>query len=136
MHQLRYVSFLLVLFTIALVGCDKDEDKEPTKTDLLTSVTWKGNRVFVDGQDATSFVDVDNTSIKFDKNGEYTFVFDGDQIQGNWEFSSDEQKIILDKGSQDETTVDLLLLTASNLNLKFNLEDTSGTFTVEVRFIK
>ncbi|WP_242928417.1 hypothetical protein [Pontibacter vulgaris] len=138
MKQLRKLNYLFAaLFVLVLLGCGDDEDKEPSRRDLLTSTTWQANHVFLDGVDVTSRVDLTQTSFKFEKNGNYTFKFDGNPIIGTWEFADNEQKLVLDKGTGDEENVKILLLSATNFNVQFEEvdDDTGINHTLEFRFI-
>lgn len=140
MNKIKLLTFLFATLIIStLTSCDKDdEDKEPSRTALLTDPTWQGNRAFIDGQDVTSFIDIDNTSFKFKTDGKYDVVLSGTPENGTWEFTNNEQKLLLDKGTNSELIVDILKLTDSNLDLKWTEEDedTGETYTVELRFIK
>ncbi|MBC5992376.1 hypothetical protein [Pontibacter cellulosilyticus] len=139
MNKIKLLTFLFATLIITtLTSCDKDDDKEPSRTALLTDPTWQGNRAFIDGQDVTSFIDIDNTSFKFKTNGTYDIVLTGTSENGTWEFTNNEQKLLLDKGTDSELPVDILRLTDANLDLKWTQEDedTGEMYTVELRFIK
>ena len=139
MNKIKLLTFLFATLIIStLSSCDKDDDKEPSRTALLTDPTWQGNRAFIDGQDITSLIDIDNTSFKFKTNGTYDVVLSGTAENGTWEFTNNEQKLLLDKGTDGELPVDILRLTDSNLDIKWTEEDedTGEMYTVELRFIK
>lgn len=138
MNKFRLLPFLFaVLFLSVFTGCDKDDDKEPTRTALLTSQVWQGNRAFVDDQDVTSFIDMDNTTMLFKTDGTYNIVISGTPNTGTWEFTSNEQKLLLDKGTNEEFTIDILKLTATNLDVEWTEDDpdTGETHTIEIRMI-
>ncbi|MCJ8166668.1 hypothetical protein MKJ04_17615 [Pontibacter sp. E15-1] len=80
---------------------------------------------------------MDETFFTFNKNGSYLFSFDGDTDNGTWEFASDEQKLVMDKGTDDEHTVDILKLTATSLNIEWQEEDldTGEKYKVEMRLV-
>ena len=131
--------FFLSFFMLTLVSCDKDDDKdkEPTKTALLTAKPWQGNRILVDGEDLTSLFDMDDTNITFNKNGTYLFELDGETDNGTWELTSNEQKLLMDKDTDGEATVDILKLSNTILNIKWSEEDpdTGEEYSIELRLL-
>lgn len=139
MNKLKFLSFIFAtLFLITLVSCDKDDkDSEPSKKALLTAKTWQGNRLLIEGEDITSFVDMDKTFITFNTNGTYLISLDGSKDNGTWELTSSEQKLLMDKGTDFETNVDILKLTSTSLNIKWNEEDPDSgeSYAVELRLI-
>jgi hypothetical protein len=139
MKNLRLLSFLFVALVMgALTSCSKDDDDAtPSAQALLTAKQWQGNKYLIDGDDMSSFIDIDEMFWKFDSDGSYVVEVDGDSESGKWEFASNNQQLVLDKGTADEFTLDILKLTNTSLNLEFEEEDldTGETYTVEIRFL-
>lgn len=138
MKNVRLITLLLLsLFILILPSCDKDEDKEPSKTDFLTAGVWTGNSVYVQGQDVTQFLrdsaqfEIKDLSTRFDKNGEYRETF-GRTVVGTWEFINNEQSILFDKGTTNEYSVKVTKLTASDFYYE---QDFQGT-PFEFRFVR
>ncbi len=136
MRELRKLNYLLAaLFVLVMMGCGDDDDDEPSRRALLTAGTWQANRVFVDGNDVSNAIDLNQTNIRFNTDGTYTWVFDGDPIQGEWEFADNEQKIVFDEGTNAEETVNILELSATVLNLEIEEVDpaTGVNHKIEIR---
>lgn len=139
MNKLRLLSFLFMAIIIgSLTSCGKDDDAQPTAKSMLTAKEWQGNKYYIDGNDMSSFVDVDAISWKFNSDGKYVMDYDGDKEEGTWKLSSDNKQLILDEDSDDEFTMEVLKLTNTALDLEWEEEDfeTGETYTVEVRFIR
>jgi hypothetical protein len=139
MKNIRLITLLfLSLFAITLAGCDNDdEDKDPSKTDLLTAGLWTGNSVYVQGQDITQLLrdsskfEIKDLSTRFDKNGEYRETL-GRTLVGTWEFANNEQSILFDKGTANEYTVKITKLSATEFYYE---QDIQGT-PFEFRFLR
>jgi hypothetical protein len=119
---------VLLLSILIITGCKKDDEpKQPTKTDILTGREWKFQDLFAFGQNLTSLGvaqylgGVTNSNFKFNKDGSYvaTDRTTNATTPGKWEFSADEKQLILDKGTADETTFEIVTLTDKNLDLRF-----------------
>ncbi|MEJ8755787.1 hypothetical protein WG947_02160 [Pontibacter sp. H259] len=139
MNRLRLLSILFVALVMsALTSCSKDDDdSNPSSQALLTAKEWQGNKYLIDGDDMSSFIDIDQMYWKFNTNGTYTMRVDGDSETGTWELTSNNQKLLLDKNSADEVTLNVLKLTNTGLNVMYEDEDfeTGESYTVEIRFI-
>lgn len=133
---MKSIQLLFVLLlTLALVaGCKKDDkEAEPTKTAIVTAKAWKLDKIFALNQDITSFVGEDllgelgNSDVKFNVDGTYTSTNRSTNAtaNGNWEFSADETKMILNKGTTRELTLDVIQLSNSNLDLRQNIDKES-----------
>jgi hypothetical protein len=134
MNRLRLLSFLFVALVMStLTSCSKDDDAAPSPQALLTAKEWQGNKYLIDGQDMSSFLDIDQMYWKFNSNGTYTMRVDGDSETGTWELTSNNQKLLLD----DEYTLDVVKLTNTALNVTYEEEDTESgeSYTVEIRFL-
>lgn len=138
MNKFKIFTLLFALLTLSvLTGCSKDDENEPSRTALLTASTWQGSKIMVDGTDYTSFFDMTETSMVFKTDGTYQMTLEGDVETGTWEFTANEQKLLVDKGSDDETTLDILTLSGSELKLKWIQENSQGDdSTIEMHFTK
>ncbi|MBD1395819.1 hypothetical protein H9Q13_01465 [Pontibacter sp. JH31] len=121
MKTQRIIPFLFAALLLVFTSCDKDdEDKEPSRSDLLTTGLWTGSSVYIQGQDISQLLrdsanfDVRQLSTRFDKNGEYRETF-GRTIVGTWEFVNNEQEILFDKGTNQAYTVKINKLNATEL---------------------
>lgn len=139
---------LASLTMLTFTSCDDDdEDKEPTRTDILTAEEWRGDAIFANGMDVTEDaiewigLDIRDSRIKFNKDGTYVTYLESvpdDTAEGEWEFTSNEQAIILDKGSADEETVNIKTLTDSDLVFQEQVEipDIPVPVTAELRYTR
>ena len=128
MKNFRLITLLLLtVFATTLASCDKDEDKEPSKTDLLTAELWTGNSVYVNGRDESKFLrdslqfDIRQLTTKFEKNGEYRETY-GRTLLGTWELIDNEQTILFDKGTNNEYEVKITKLTATEFYYEQDIE--------------
>jgi hypothetical protein len=65
--KIKTILFSMLITLVAFTGCKKDEDKEPSKTDLLVK-EW--NVISIDG--SGEFDDFDALELKFEANGNLT----------------------------------------------------------------
>ncbi|MDO1446168.1 hypothetical protein Q0590_07890 [Rhodocytophaga aerolata] len=130
MKRYSALLFALLLSICIISGCKKDDEpKQPTKTDILTGRDWKFQDLFAFGQNLTTLGvaqylgGVTNSNFKFNKDGSYiaTNRTTNATTPGKWEFGSNETTLILDKGTADETTFDIVTLTDKNLDLRFSI---------------
>ena len=143
MQTYRLLPVILLLLSFVFTACDKDDDTPPapTKTDLLTSSTWKGVGVYYMNQDVSKIFadngyDIQKYSIKFDKSGNYTETYDGQNTSGKWEFANNEQALLLNRGTSDEFNLRLLKLDDKNLYIEYTFKDSDGTeYILEERFV-
>ncbi len=145
MKKLQFLSYLFAaLFMVTMVSCDDDDDDnvDPTasNTELLTAGVWTGNKVFFNGNDVTELakdqIDVSTTTVKFETNGTYTGTIPGrTEASGTWEFTNDESQVIMDSGTDNELTVDINMLSATELWAEGEfLGENQGVY--EVRFVR
>jgi hypothetical protein len=134
---MKSIQLLFVLvFTLAIMsGCKKDDEPAaaPTKTQLLTAKAWKLDKIMALGFDVTSLLgaevlgELGNSNIQFKTDGTYTSTnrTTNASSSGKWEFNTDETQLILDKGSVNELSLDLIQLSDKNLDLqeKINKSD-------------
>jgi hypothetical protein len=135
--QFRKISLLICLLGISFLiqNCKDKEDPAPSKKELLTAHEWKFSSI-----DLSSSLDITTKSFitglytggkyTFDSNGNYTITLLSIPDSGKWEFTSNDTKIVFDKGTADEFAMDIVTLSASNLDLKGNDTDHGGEFTV------
>lgn len=130
-----HLLFILVLMLSIITGCKKDDgpDAAPTKTQLLTAKAWKLDKIMALGFDVTSLLgeealgELSNSNIQFKADKTYTSInrTTNASNNGKWEFTADETKVILDKGTANEMTLDVVQLADKNLDLqqKINKSD-------------
>ncbi|WP_276495690.1 hypothetical protein [Pontibacter litorisediminis] len=140
MNKLKLLTlFFASLSLLTLVSCDKDDDQDLSKTEMLTGGEWTGNQVYSGGVNVTTQVeallesDISSAKFNFAKDGSYTIKFDGNTISsGDWQFGSSEKTIVLDEGTEDENTYTVNKLTPSDLYLEGDLPvDEEGFMTIE-----
>lgn len=142
MHKLRLLTQLAFLFLfVGLSSCDKDEDKEPTRSELLTGGTWSGFAVYADNQDVTQLFkeeleyDITKNTLKFNSDGTYADTYERVTVSGTWEFTNNEQSILFDKGDIDnEYTAKVSKLDGQDLYLQQDITLDDETITLEVRY--
>lgn len=120
--------FALVITLSLLAGCKKDDDKEaePTKTALLTAKPWKLDKIIAFSQDVTNLLgaevlgELGNSNVQFKSDGTYesTNRTTNAKTSGKWEFNTEQTKVILNKGTARELTLDVIQLSANNLDLQ------------------
>jgi hypothetical protein len=122
----RITSNLLLLLAAVLVmaaSCKKDDPKpgpdepETTRQDQI-SKTWKVSAILINNAPAAG-VDFSSYSFEFKKSGSYDIEAGTLSGTGKWELNSNEEKLILDKGTDTQKTADILSLTDSKLELEF-----------------
>ena len=140
MKKLKFLSYLFAaLLMVTTVSCDDDDDDAaPDRQTLLTAQTWRGDKLFIQGEDVTEdfadLIDVQSSTIKFNTDGTYTAGSDGDTEDGTWEFTNNQQnEILMDEGTSDEITVDVNRLSATELWLEGDLSGFGQD--VEIRFV-
>ncbi len=127
----RITSNLMLLLAAVLVmaaSCKKDEPKpgpdEPktTRQDEI-SKTWKVSAILVNNAPAPG-VDFSDYRFEFKKSGTYDITAGALSGTGNWELNSNQEKVIFDKGTDEQRTAEILSLTDSKFELEFT--ETSG----------
>lgn len=141
MSKLKFLTlFVASLLMLSLVSCDKDDDKDLSKKDLLTGGEWTGDQIWMLGNNMTETlknygVTASQTKIDFKKDGTYTIKYEGEtQQDGEWEFGSDETVFITNKGTSDETEYTINKLTSSELHMEglFAMDETTE-MSMEIR---
>lgn len=128
MHSKNLLLYFVLLLSLnLLVSCNDDDDDaqpEPTRTELLTSGEWKGDKVLLNninvanipgiGENAGTFQTL-RLTVRTDKT--YTAVFQAEgqehTYEGNWEFNNDESSVTLENIGE----LDIERLTMDNMDL-------------------
>jgi hypothetical protein len=143
-NLLRYSILSILVLSVIAIGCDKDEDGNgPDKQGLLTAHVWNFDKLTTNStdQDVQLLVNLmgafmTGATATFSANGTYTISILGETDSGTWELSGDGKKIIMDKGTDDETEVTIVTLTSDVLEFKESVTDEGLTFDVTYRWIK
>jgi hypothetical protein len=119
---------------VAFASCKKEETTtppvhNPTKKEMI-SRTWKVETMTVNQMPMPDSFFV-NSRMTFKADGTYTTSDgSGDDDNGTWEFNSEENKIIMDKGTSDEETMDIVELSSSKLRVKETMDDDTLEMTL------
>ena len=115
---------LLLAAVLVMAASCKKEDPAPgpdtpetTRKDEI-SKTWKVTAILINNAPADG-VDFSSYSFEFKKSGSYDITAGSLTGTGKWELNSNEEKLILDKGTSSQKTADILSLTSSKLELEF-----------------
>jgi hypothetical protein len=114
---------LLAAVLVMATSCKKDNptpgpDKPETSRKDEMSKTWKVSAILVNNAPAEG-VDLSSYRFEFKKSGDYNITAGSLTGTGDWELSSNEEKLILDKGTSSQKTAEILSLTDSKLELEF-----------------
>jgi hypothetical protein len=119
MNKLKLLTFLLAaLFITSFSSCKKEKDTEPSRKELLTSGQWTGHKIYMYGQDITHLYkeqmnwDMSKNIMKYDAKGTFTDTYEKTTRSGTWEFIENEEKILHNKGEDDELIVTIKTLSA------------------------
>lgn len=142
----KYALFLLFFSAFAFASCKKDkgdEEKEPTKKELLSN-KWK----VIDVQDAngTSFINYPVEQIKCLKDNIFTLSSDdayaidegiivcdpSTASSGSWSLIENETKLQFNPSAGDPLIFTLVDITATTLKISYMLTDIPlpGTYTI------
>jgi hypothetical protein len=148
---MRLFRFAVVLILLAGAGCDDDDDpgsvsKIVGNWEVISSgpeITITGGGTLVEllvsfgmsQQEAEQYaaeftddnpVEIDGT-IEFKKDGTYHAVDGtGDVSDGQWELSTDEKKLTIDKDTNAETVLDVTTLNDTDLVLDVDMTGETG----------
>ncbi|MCC9168387.1 hypothetical protein [Pontibacter harenae] len=125
-----FALLFLCLFSFTMVSCDKDKDDEidPSITNMLTDGEWVGaamrfNNVLLTRDQlyvlTEGMYDISTWTLEFNKNGTGTTSLMGETGSGKWELADKGKTIIFSKGTEEESRAKILKLTASELHLEF-----------------
>ncbi|WP_114783254.1 hypothetical protein [Botryobacter ruber] len=146
-----FSSLFLVLLLLSFSACQKEEDKEPSKTDMITAHSWQGEQVLVLGTDVATnplfsglLPDITTMTLTFNRNGTYnaSYVENGQTIpvSGNWEFRDNETSVFFDLLTTFGLNETLSLKELSADKLQFsttvNIAGFPGSLPVDVHFVK
>ena len=130
-NLLIIVGILMIPFAIS--SCSDDDEIALTKTQLLTLSPWKYSTITTGDAtfDALFQLVFTGFTITFNTDGTTSVSFPSEpSVNGTWEFTTDETKILLDKGTMDEQTFDIESLTAAKLVFTFTDPDFNGLITL------
>ncbi len=143
---MKHLKVLSVLFLLIFVfsACKKDDAATTTttasKSDLIAK-TWQVQKITakVSGLELPLYekgktdnqVDFSKFRFTFTKDGKYSGTdLDGQSQAGNWKFTENETKIVIDAGTADEVTFTLSKLTSSNLDFYMKVTEDNVESTV------
>lgn len=141
MKQLKFISgFFALVIAFTVSSCSDDDEVTKSKADLLTQHGWKlssGTSSNANLQNEIDLVVAFQYYYIFNKDKSYTtgIPLSSDVETGKWEFSTDETKLILDKGTSDEVTLTIGKLDDSSLELTGNDPDYSNA-SYTLKFVK
>ncbi|MFD2721845.1 lipocalin family protein [Hymenobacter monticola] len=121
MKTFRYL--LLPTLLAVAVSCKKDKEDAPapSKTALLTAVTWKGNSttLAVDAQSNTAAIGSSNQiGYKFNTDGKSVVTYsDGSTGPGTWLLQNNDSELVLKDGSSAAQTRKVFELTGQKLSI-------------------
>ncbi len=141
--KLLFFVFAALAFT-SLSSCKKEDDAEPSKRDLLTAQTWRGDKLYMNGREITNdpyileySIDIKSVKLTFTKDRTYTATYtiggEKESESGTWDFLNNEQQI--DFPFMGEKA-DIKRLTKDNFDISSTFEEDGQKFTLEMRFIK
>ncbi|RIJ41954.1 DUF5004 domain-containing protein [Pontibacter oryzae] len=130
-----YFAFFLSLGFLVSCDDDSDEDAEPSKTEMLTTGKWKGDKILLNGINAASIPGIGaNASsfqtlvLEFKNDNTYlaTFTVEGqtETTSGNWQFNSAQTTLTLDMFGE----LNVKNLTDQNLDVTTTLSTESIEF--------
>lgn len=136
------LAMAMMASVLILSSCGKDDDPAKSKTVLLTQHTWKFSAVTSDFPGFDLFkeefaTDYESDEFKFNEDKTYTYTNTADasaNMSGKWEFSSDETKLILDKGTDDEETYTVVKLDEGTLET--SITDPFFSITFNLIYVK
>lgn len=112
---------ILLILCIPLLALNCDRPVDPPSKEVLLSKEWKITEILINNVPDQS-TDYNGYRRKFDSAGSYLFTDSpGASSQGTWEFDSNKQNLILDKGTNKQQNVRILILDANNLEMEFTV---------------
>lgn len=157
MTQFTKKAAMIILSVAVFAACKKDDNKNSskTKTQLLTSGSWKQTSIFftpaIDwNQDGHAENEVLDLYSPCDRDDLMTFKTDGTVVHDEgatkcdpsdpqivettkWKFTDNESKIVIGDEGSDETA-ELIELSATVLKVKIVLVQEDGTYTQTLTF--
>ncbi|UYZ61971.1 hypothetical protein [Hymenobacter weizhouensis] len=155
---MKKISLLSLTAFVALstfTGCKKDDKEDPkpqvTKTDVITAKNWRVSADIAEFNGRTFDLYADPTvyepcrkddfakfntdkTVKFDEGISKCDPTDPQTVTENWEFTSNETKILFNElGGSSARVADLVELTETTLKIRYNFtERTTGGKVVEI----
>jgi Lipocalin-like domain len=119
----------ITMFILMLISCGTDDPKVD-KSSLLVGAKWTFSESIAEDELIQGLITslYLGSTFTFNANGSYNGEFgdwaDNVAYEGTWEFTSDDTKIILDKGTDEENTWDIVTLNSDTFSFK------DGNFTL------
>jgi outer membrane biogenesis lipoprotein LolB len=142
MKKLIYLFFI----TVFLTGCVEDTSVSERQTNIKN--IWKVVKVTESSSSSPVYQnplpsgqsireDYSSYRFQFKEGGTYSQTLqDGTVKSGVWELSNDDQSVILDKGTPQSVTYEILGLTQTALTLRFTeSSNKTGNRTLTIDFI-
>lgn len=150
MKKLHLITLLLVtLCTLSLTSCDDDDEENVSPNEaLLTNGEWTGEGIYarpypflpltnlaeflrtVGEDELADELDITTTTFDFEPDGTFSATRDGDTETGTWEFTDNEQRIIisgddlvLTGANNEDATFTILLLSPTQFNLEVDVTE-------------
>jgi hypothetical protein len=129
MKTTRLLFFLFVALLFQVTACrDKEDDPKPlTRTELLTAKTWKIDKISgktlgveFDMTDDPLVADYKDTQFTFRPDGTCTITSTDGTIPATWAFAANETKLVLNPGTDDEDTWDIVELKENSAKISSN----------------
>lgn len=133
----KYLLPLVIIVMAGLTllsGCSKDDDNpsspNQSKKEMLVGKTWELKTAVAAGMDIKEAMELYLKKLKFNNDG--TVIAEGTMGADTsaWVLTSSDTKIVVDQGTEDEYTLDIVSLSTSELKLKGDYE-VSPTTTVK-----
>jgi len=116
-------NILTALLLLLLIACQEEDNAPDTQTDAseLIARTWRVQAVTMDDVEENAAA-YSSYRFTFSQDQTYRFLMP-DELIGTWELSSNNNLLVLDRGTDREQTVRVLSLSAEALSLEFSVED-------------
>lgn len=115
-------ALLPLALVLTLAACKKDKDKEPSKTDVLTTTTWKDSQetLQLNGTTGTRTTAAGSANTyQFGRYGKVTVTPpSGTASSGTWAFVNNETQLSITSGSTT-TTYEVFELTKDKLSFGY-----------------
>lgn len=142
MHSKNFILYLALLFSFTfLVSCDDDDDTppEPTRTEIITSGEWKGDKVLLNSIDVANIPGIGANAntfqtlrLTFKEDNTYNAIFEANgqeqNFEGTWEFNSDESAITVEALGE----LDIKTFTPDNLDLTTSINPSNINLIGEI----
>lgn len=126
---MKILPFLLLPgLLLTVVSCKKDKENEPSKTAMLTAVTWRDNStsLVLNGTEGTQTTPTATAgSYKFTTDGKVTYTTAGGAAtNGTWALQNNDSQIVLTGLSNGSTssTYQVFTLAANSLSIGYSFD--------------